>query len=379
MEFFCLGYEDEVGNFKFQSFYRPADIEQGRSVHQLYCPNSFYRKRRTKKDLHTLYALCLDIDGISEPFPLSVIDILERWNELGFSKPPTTIICTSPGHYHAILRLIPLSAFPDKISFWEKCQQGMCDLFQDMGSDFQPSTSFTRIPGHRNCKHPNKPLVETVFASDSMFTLSEVYGVLKENGIQKRNVGDSTVEAQIKTLLEGGVPYGKRDRTCFTLAIHFNKNLGLSQDEALERLMEWNTRLPEPLKPREICKCVRSAYKGDYFVSPNWLNYLTGDESPAEIQKSYAISKHKKKPFRTCLKIHVEKIRNKILMSGGCLEISQRRLAKQLRIPWQSYLRVIRIIPELEITITGHGRYAKSTLRLVQNKTGLRLVSGNGT
>ena len=373
---FFFGYEDEFGNFRFVSCYHREDLTQGPESHNLICPNSFYRKPRSLNTLHNLYALWLDIDGNTKPFPLSHIDILEKWNELGFSKPPTAIICTSPGHYHVILRLIPLRAYPEKISYWEMCQRGLCKLFRELGADYQPPISFIRIPGHRNCKHPDKPLVENVFESDSIFTLSEVYESLKENGIKKRNVGASTVEAQINSLLEGGVPYGKRDRACFTLAIYFNKNLGLSQEEALERLLEWNTRLPEPLKPREITKAVRSAYKGGYSPSPRWLNYLT-DNSQAEIKLSYEKS-NKKKPQRSSLNSHAERISNHIISRGGSIEVSQRKFAQELGIPFESLRKTLRILrKEIDITVNGKGRNATTTISLTEytQKRVLRIVS----
>ena len=377
-ERFYFAYEDDCGNFQFESCYIPLDLDQGFEIHQLFCPNSFYRRTRSIETLRTLYALWMDIDGICDPFPLSHIDILERWHQLGFSKPPTEIICTSPGHYHVILRLKPLRAFPEKISYWENCQKGITQLFKDLGADYQPPTGFIRIPGHRNYKHPEKPMVESVLQSNSIFTLSEIYEILKENGIKKRNGAASTVEAKIKILLEGRVAYGKRNRACFTLAIYFNKNLWLSQEQATERLLEWNTRLPEPLKAREIAKSVRSAYKGDYSVSTKWLKYHTEDEHQIEIQKSYQVAKPKKVPLRISLDAHADRIRDHILSCGGVVEVSQRKFAQELGIPFESLRKTLRLLgKEINITVNGKGRNTTTTIALREctEKRVLRIVS----
>jgi hypothetical protein len=366
-ERFYFAYEDDCGNFRFESYYRPNDLKQGFEVHQLFCPNSIYRKPRSLKTLHTLHALPIDIDGVREPFPLSHWDILTIWRELGFNKQPTLIICTSPGHFHIILILKPLIAFPEKISYWERCQKGLCELLKDLGADYQPPTSFIRIPGHKNYKHSEKPLVERVFQSDSIFTLSEIYQVLIENGVIKKEKGNSPIEEKIQILLENGVPYGRRDRAAFTLAIYFNKYLGISQKEATDRLLEWNARLIEPLKPREIAKAVGSAYKGNYSLSPKWLNYLTETQAPTQTKQSYEILKQQKQPKRVSISTHAEKIRVHILSNGGALEISQRKLGKELDIPRRSFIEALKLIPNLHISSVGKGRNAKSILRLKQH------------
>ena len=364
-ELFYLGFEDTVGNFQFESAYKLQDLEQGKEVHQLICLNSFYRKQRSCNTLHTFYNLQLDIDGEREPFPLTDLDVLEVWREIGFTKPPSEIIRTSLGHFHLICKLKPLRAFPDKVNYWKHCQKGLCGLFKELGADSQPPTGFIRIPGHRNGKHPQKPLVESVFQSDSIFTLSEIHEILKQNGVEKRD-RFSTVDDQINSILVSGVPCGKRNQACFTLSIYFNQNQGLNREEALERVLEWNAKLVEPLMRGEVEKCVRSAYKGNYSISFNKLNYLTENLLPAEIQRSYDRRKPINTPIRIPLTTHAQMIQAYILSNGGTLETPQRKLSKELNIPWRSFLEALKLIPDLHISTIGKGRNARSKLEIFQ-------------
>src|SRR5579884_2129698 len=188
-ELFYFAYLDDFSNFRYQSAYKPHDLEQGRQTHQLESLNSFYPfypPSRDIRSLHTLYRILIELDGVGSPLPLSYLDILVRFRELGFDKTPSRIICTSPGRFHVILELKPLRAFPEKVSYWRRCARGLALLFEELGADMGASTNpvgFMRIPGHINYKYPEKPLVEMVFQStSSIFTLAEIYEVLQEHG-----------------------------------------------------------------------------------------------------------------------------------------------------------------------------------------------------
>jgi len=225
-EFFFLQYRDNGDHFRFESAYKTKDLDQGRETHHLETLNSFYRNERSTKTLHTLYALYVDIDGIQQPFSLSALDIVERWRELGFSKPPSEIRRTSEGRFHVIFRIKPARAFPDKISYWKKCAKGLYLGFKDLGADEIATTNpvgLVRIPGHTNFKHLEKPIVEIVNQTGSIFTLSEIHQTLVDNAVLLPAIGKNKSVAEKISLLEKGVPPGIGNFACFTLAIHYRE------------------------------------------------------------------------------------------------------------------------------------------------------------
>lgn len=372
-ERFFFGCLNSSGHF-FQSLLHPKDFDHGFKLHNLFCPNSFIPKARIERNLKTIYALWVDLDGWDSPFPLSHYDILRRCRELGLEE-PSLIIQTSLGRYHIIFQLLPLRAFPEKRSYWKKVATGLAKCFKDFGCDIGATTNpvgFIRIPGHQNFKYPDRPVVEAVFQSNVVFTLSEIHQVLLDNGVIKKPKTKTTnepnsVKEKINQLLEHGVSIGKRARAALSLAIHFNKYRGLTQESTLEKLLNWNTNvLVEPLNTWEVRNAVSSAYKHGYGLSMQWLEHLTQD-SDKEIQDSYERAKvTKKKPLRTSLIEHGEKIKTHILSNRGFVEVSQRQLAKELSIPWRSYIEAVKQMPELEITVIGKGRNAKSNLRITQ-------------
>lgn len=381
-EVFFLAYEDDCGHFRFESSYELQNLEQGKSFHQLITLNSFYRKPRNLNTLHTLYALWIDIDGDCEPLPLSHLDVLERWLEIGFPKPPTEIIQTSVGHFHILLALQPLRAFPEKISFWKVCAEGLALLFKELGADMGATTNpicFMRIPGHVNSKHYDKPVVETVFESESVFTLSEIYGVLQELGLVKRPKkfsSHSDIQEKIKILRQGKFPdNGSRtnNHVCLTLAIYY-KTQGLTEEEIFENLSDWNTLLSEPLQEKEIQQILKYTFHKNYSLSLKWLDWLT---TPRPETSNLHNRKRGREPKRTHLKDHADKIRAYLASHGGSISIAQREFAKVLNVPFESLRKSLKLLDhELTVTANGRGRHATTIITLKEyRKCALRIVS----
>lgn len=366
-EVIFLGNTDEQGYFRFESAYKPEDLEQGRQAHQLESLNSFYRKPRDIKNLHTLHRILIDSDGVSRPLPLSRLDIRERFRELGFDKPPSQIICTSPGRFHVILNLKPLRAFPEPISYYRRCATGLALLFKELGADIGASTNpvgFMRIPGHVNYKYPSKPTVEVVFESDSIFTLSEIYEILRENGLVKKPKAfnsSSDVKEKIQLLIQGKLPdNGSRanNHVCLTLAIYY-RTQGLTEEEILEELSDWNTSHLEPLQEREIRRIVRYVFEKNYSLSLKWLDRLTTPRS--ESSNPLHTQKLGKEPKRVHLTDHADKIRTYLISHGGSVQISLRGLAKELHIPQRSLLEALKVL-SVQVKTAGKGRKATSTI-----------------
>lgn len=67
----------------------------------------------------------------------------------------------------------------------------------------------------------------------------------------------------VLALIESGAPSGQRNLACAALANHFQRR-GLSEADALERLLDWNVHNAPPLPEREVRGTVRSIYRNEY-------------------------------------------------------------------------------------------------------------------
>ncbi len=210
-EYYFIHKRDERDNFVSESPCQLANIERFRKTHQLETPNSFYQRKRGHDYLHALYALYIDIDGDKGPLLLSPDEILERWGQLGFPEPPSEIRQTSQGRFHVIVRIKPARAFPEKISYWKKCANGLFRAFEDLGADQAATRNIVgliRIPGHPNYKYPDKPLVETVYHSGSITTLTDVHQTLIDAEIIRPPVKRKNAESEDIAILEAGTRTG---------------------------------------------------------------------------------------------------------------------------------------------------------------------------
>jgi len=375
-DYFVFQYRDNSNNFRFESAYSFNDIEQGLKQHQLVSLSSYYRKRRCKYNLSHIHAIVIDIDGNGNSFPLSHLDIIEGWDEFGFEKPPTQIIRTSEGRFHIVISIVPVKAIAENISFWKKVSLGLYKIFEDMGADKAATTNpvgLIRIPGHINFKYPVKPIVESVFETDSVFTLSEIYNKLVENEIFTKadKTYSTSVNENIK-LLERGVQERFRNNACFTLAIYYNNKYELSEEECLDKLITWNLNNNPPLALTDIKSSVSSAYRNGYKISKWWINNLA-----ANISRTIESGHTKLKvttliPKRVPVQVHANKISQYICDNGGNIELSISQLVKLLNIPKSSFFEAIKLIPELNIKPINKGRNAKSAFSL---KTKLKLAN----
>lgn len=320
----------------------------------------------------------IDIDGNQGPFPLSHIDILERWRELGFAQLPTEIRRTSQGRFHVIVKIKPARAFSDKINFWKKCAKGLHLGYKDLGADETATTNpvgLVRIPGNPNCKYFDKPIVETTFESHSVFTLSEIHQTQIDNGLLQPAIDrNKSIDEKI-TILENGVPPGIGNNACFTLAIYY-RDQGIPEDEALEMLYQWNQELTSPDPPYKVRNSVKSAYRNGYGLSMKALNKWAS--IALGWQKSPTISREakpvKNKVERNRIQGYADKISSFLEASGGHIVISQRALARSLDIPFRSFSHALKRIHGISLKSHGKGRKAKTEFRLRKVIPHLKLV-----
>jgi hypothetical protein len=380
-ECFYFGYKDDADNFRFHSPYTLKELKEVDPIHNLLCINSFYinpyNANRTEKYLTTLYALNLDLDGWKYSTPLSHIDVLKTWNELGFDKDPSIIIRTSEGRFHIILWLQPLAAFPEKISYWKKCQEGLCNLFQEFGADRQPPVNFVRIPGTINYKYCNKPVVEIVYSSDSVFSLSEIHQVLQDNNVyykKPKKVNTSLLEG-IKEI-EMGVRHGVTNYALYTLALHY-RTQNLSKDQAIKKLMEWNLRNELPEVDNKFINTIGSAYSSNHTPSLHWINRIISRNNELELNPAPI-----RKPITPRIKksdSYKEKIVNHLQEHDGIAEQSMRSLADELVLPREYLRQILKDKLTFCLQTVGKGRRSSTTIKLKNYKhKHLKLVHSTG-
>lgn len=374
-EYFYLQSRNDLDHFQFEDAVKAEDLPRCRETYQLETLNSFFCKKRSTKTLHTLYGFCIDIDGIQSGFPLSHLDILERWRALGFSENPSEVRRTSEGRFHVIIKIMPVGAFPEKISYWKQCARGLNLAFEDLGADEFATTNpvgFIRIPGHPNCKYPDKPRVEIVSESKSILTLTDIYQTLKDNGLFGPSFMNKKSIAEMIAILERGVPRGIRNYACFTLAIYY-KEQGKSKEETFEKLLAWNEGLAAPDLPSKVVSTVGSAYKNGYSLSVKWLNRLATIALNEHQASPSTVLARSKRP-RDKIKGYAEKLRDLLVSEGGYVISSHREIAQKLNIPIRSLSHAVKCIHGLRLQATGKGRSAKTKFVLGNEIPHLKLV-----
>jgi len=370
-EYFFFGYKDDADNFRFDSPCTLSQFNEILSSHNLLCLNSFYvnpyNPSRSEKYLTTFYALHLDLDGWKYETPLSHLNILEKWHELGFDKHPSIIIRTSEGRFHIILWLHPLSAYPDKISYWKKCQKGLCELLKEFRADPQPPVNFVRIPGSINYKYHYKPVVEVVHFSESIFTLTEIHQTLIDNNVfykKPKRVNISLLQG-IKEL-EMGVPYGMTNYSAWSLALYY-KSQGIEVEKTIELLLDWNTKNEVPEERKTLITTIRSAYKTSYELYPgrifnlvNKKQYLLDNSIPIKLEQTRKTNKNK---------LYQDRIIKHLQDNNGRVESSLRNLSESLDIPWKSFRTALNnTCFEVDILSKGRNGRAKISLKQADSK-----------
>lgn len=365
-ELYYCGYTDDANNFCFQSPCTISQIDEIYRTHHFISLSSFYgnpfNHSRKEERLTTLYGMPIDLDGWNHQTPLSHLGILDKWQDLGFDKSPSAIFRTSEGRFHIILWLEPLAAFPEKISYWKKCQLGLCKTFEEYGADPQPPVNFIRIPGSINYKYHYKPVVEVVHSSESVFTLTEIHQVLQENNVFKKKpkrVNITPLEG-IKQI-EQGVKHGVTNNALYTLALHYRVQ-GLSKDAAVNKLTDWNHRNEVAEVYNKFIATINSAYSSNNKPSLCHINRIINRNkelvlNPAPIRTQTAPRIKKSDSYKT-------KIVQYLQDRGGVVERSMRSLADELAITREYLRQILQDNQTFDVQTVGKGRHSSTTIRL---------------
>lgn len=330
-----------------------------------FTPNTFYRNdQRKETSLRWLNALVIDIDvkNNSDNEGMTTIDVLERVGCAGLPE-PSLIVQTPSGGFHVYFYFEHAKrAFPKTIEFYKRVQREAAlhiggDLFA-IGAE-----RWFRVPTTEN----------TVYESHNRVQFQELvdWMIIQQEGqrVASRKIaigqGGLLSHPAIVKLLEG-VEKGKRDNTCYTLALAF-KASGYSKEAAEMRLREWNERLEEPMTLLEVKRKVRSAFQGSKKgPAASYIRMLSG---MAFSYRPLEGAKAREDRQRTHYYEWEEDVIRFLKQEGGGICCSQRQLAKTLGMSFSTLKEVVkRFIASnrIELTVTGKGRGAKTTITLVQ-------------
>lgn len=329
-----------------------------------FTPNTFYRNdQRHSAALRWLNAIVVDVDvknGHNEG--LTFPELMDRINDAGLPL-PSLIVQTPSGGYHVYFYLqYSTPAFDKIIYIYEMIQY---EIAKEIGGDIQAigAERWFRIPTAENI----------IFQSENRVSLQEMidwFEILKETEIEEKricigvNAENILQHPAIQKLLQG-VEKGKRNNTCYTLALAF-KAAGYSKEETEKRLMEWNQKNEPALTKMEIKRTVKSAFKKGAPKGPKgkMIRELSG--MPFFYRPIVGAKKREERVYS-----HFTEWKKDIITflkkNGGQITGSQREIAKMIGIPYSSFKEVIKLLETEHLIIKevkGKGRGAKTTLKL---------------
>lgn len=341
-----------------------------------YTPNTFYRNdRRDSGALRWLNAMFIDIDvknGQNESMILP--DVLEMVTAAGLPA-PSLLVSTPSGGFHVYWYFhSPKRAFPKVTELYKHIQAAIAEVLH---GDLQAvgAERWLRMPTAEN----------TVYQSDSRVSFDELCDwlaiyqeELKEEKLQRKAVcvGPAGLlgHAAIQQLLKG-VSEGKRDNTCYTLALAF-KASGYDEKETEARLQEWNTRNNPAMRQIDVKRKVKSAFKKGAPGGPSaeWIRRLSGmaftyqhwEEAKPREERTYSHFDEWEQDVIRYLK-----------SQGGQVSAGQRTIAQAIKsssdeaksIPYSTFKKVIEHLVQIGIIIKkveGKGRAAVTTLTLAK-------------
>jgi len=217
-------------------------------------------------DVACAYCLFVDFDGITAD------DAKYRWNNTGLPTPTITI---ASGHgVHAYWRLTePIT----DMKLWSKLQKKLIALL-DSDSAIHDPARIMRLPGFTNHKEPisacniiDADRTRTYKLKSLLTLLNSAVTKSKERALQaannfavlsKKQLNNKispTKIAELTAVKWPAVTKGGRNCKTFQNSAYLLKNLGLTQEQALPILQQWNRRNRPPLPEWELRQVLRNA------------------------------------------------------------------------------------------------------------------------
>ena len=332
-----------------------------------FTPNTFYhRKKKDKNSLRWLNSFFVDIDDPEITLP----DVLDEVNDAGLPEP--TVANKTPHGWHVYWALKRVRATPKALKMYETLQG---KIVTAIGADPKAASAehFMRIPCSIQYYTSEKySLQDFVDWADINFP---------EWRTEKRSpvvtAGPEIMSHPAIQILLQGVGEGRRNNTCFTLALAM-KCAGYSQDQTFRELTAWNFLNQPPMPLSHIRACVRSAYSGKYHApSARAISELSGVEFRHRVIRPGGSSSDdggsKRGPYRT-----KEETREKFVQwlqeHGGHFMIKkgQQQIADEIGVARRTLCDVIADmkkegILKIETKRLGHGRHEMTYTLLLEN------------
>lgn len=337
-----------------------ATLEQKMKAGAVYfTPNTFYhRKRKNKNGLRWLNTFFVDIDDPE----LCLLDIFDIITDSGLPDP--VVVNRTPHGWHVYWALERVRATPKALRLYETMLK---KVVAAMGGDPKAASAehFMRIPYSIQYYTSEKySLQDFVDWADINFP---------EWRIEKRSpivtAGSEIMSHPAIQILLQGVGEGRRNNTCFTLALAM-KCAGYSQDQTFRELTAWNFLNQPPMPVSHIRACVRSAYSGKYHApSARAIRELSGVEFRHIVIRpggGSGGSGRKRGPYQSKKEARekfLQWIRDRSTTDGRVVtDLSQKKIARELGVAHRTMTMAIHEMKNegiltVETVLLGRGRH----------------------
>jgi len=328
---------------QIQTFKHKEELLSLKDSIQWFTPNVFNLGRcgRTKKNLQYINAIVVEFDC----YLPSVLDVIDRIEDVGLEPPHFLVRSKTPGHWHVYWMIAPESAYSNIVSHTERITKFIAN---ELGADLQGvgTERWFALP---------KGDIYSYAPSNKFYTyqyFKDWYEINTYHSFEEKKKQDTKSKSKllkmdifghpaIKKLLQG-VSVGRRDHACFTLALLFYAQ-GWEQSEAYDELIKWNNKNSKQVNLNQIKKCVRSAYSGKYRgPKSEYVEYLTGIPFKMQIIKEYKGEKTYQKLYDIQYRI-LQLIREHVTLS-----LSQADIAKTINAPLRSVKKALKELTELK-------------------------------
>ncbi|MED4456137.1 primase C-terminal domain-containing protein [Metabacillus fastidiosus] len=351
-----------------------------------FTPNTFYRNdKRKANSLRWINAVSVDIDVKNgQNTDLTLPDVLDSVTASGLPE-PSLIVQTPSGGFHIHWFLdAPKRAFKKVIKHYARIQRAIAEAINGDNQAIGAERWF-RMPNEENTIYQSAERV-------SFDSLCDWYSIQLEDWIaeyeeRKNNMSVNAtnilLQPAIQKLLKG-VEQGRRDNTCYTLALAF-KAAGYDAAATERKLHEWNTKNDPAMREIDIKRKVKSAFKkgapagpSAYFIrtlSGMPFTYQVWEEAKERHERKYSHYSEWEEDVLAYIKKH-----------GGELSGSQRSLAEEITssanrkqtISYSTFKEVINRLADsgrIVKTVEGKGRGAVTTLTIQEQTNVIEMPS----
>jgi len=295
---------------------------------------------------------------------------------------PSLIVQTPSGGFHVYWYLVePRRAFPKVVEHYKRIQQAIAE---ELSGDLQAvgAERWFRLPTPQNTVHRSAERVSFDALCDWYSERSEELSYQRKVMVRKQ---DLMQHSAIQSLLQG-VEQGRRDNTCYTLALAF-KATGYSEEDTQIYLYAWNERNTPAMRQLDVKRKVKSAFKEGAPLGPStyWIETLSGMEFKYQLWEG---AKSREERTYSHLEEWKEDVLSILRENGGILCGAQRDIAKMIcssvdkskAISYATFKRVIELLIQeclIEKIVEGRGRAACTTIKLISYSRVVQLPNIN--